>query len=232
MRPSALLLALLCGSAAQAQAVTVPVDFGVGPAAYYFFGPLNEGRWPKPHLGLKLDVQAVIDKDWMAQNRQAIPSKYRQQSEQLSEVRISPSVFIPDALIISPKLPALGDTGIYGISWRPLALGVPLAGRKRAQSWQRSRGHIDLEAGLVVTYAFIHSDTLGVTHFARPGIDLALEVELEVTRSFLVGLGWSSTFYVPQKVGTFGFGPLNESIFHVGQGFLQLHFRVPRKVNL
>ncbi|MFZ5470935.1 MAG: hypothetical protein ACOZIN_16025 [Myxococcota bacterium] len=221
------LLALLLPVAALAARVRVPVDVGVGPAAYYFFGPVADERWPVPHFGLKLNVEAVIDQNVIRENRRAIPPKYLKQAEKITELRVSPSLFIPDALILSPQTPYTGGTGIYGITWRPLALTVPLFGRKPAGSWKKSRGALDFEAGLLLTYAFLHSETLPTTHFLRPGIDLTLELELAASDSFLVSMGWASQLYVPQQLGSFDVGQWNTGIFHVGQAFLQLHVRFP-----
>jgi hypothetical protein len=213
-------LLVLAPLRALASRVTVPVDVGVGPAAYFITGPLQDDQLV--HLGLELDVEAVIDREWVRENPNAIPRRYRKMAKDITEVRISPSIFIPDALFISPKL---RNTGMFGATWRPLALAQPIgSGAVRLR----------LGAGLLLTYAFIYSDlaTLPTTHFLRPGADLMAEVELKVTDSFLVSFGWASGFYIPQKLGSLGFGALEESIWHVGQGFLQLHFRFPYTTNI
>lgn len=207
--------------------IEVPVDVGVGPSAYYFFGPVNDPRWPIPHFGLKLDVQAVIDRELIARNASRIPAGMRRAARSVDEVRISPSLLIPDALILSPKVPSFGDTAIYGITWRPISAGLPLLGRPARGASSRATSRVTLGAGLLLTYAFVQSDSLPTTHFVRPGVDLMLEVELAASESFLVSFGWASQLYVPQRLGSFGIGPLSESIFHVGQAFLQLHFRFP-----
>src|SRR5687768_9553159 len=124
---SCLVAFLVCLVPAIAAAKTeIPVDVGIGPAAYYFFGPVNDPRWPIPHFGLKLNVYAVLDEEFLDRNRGRIPKAYKKAAESLTEVRITPSIFIPDALIISPKSSRFDGTGIYGITWRPLSLGVPL----------------------------------------------------------------------------------------------------------
>jgi hypothetical protein len=212
------LLAVVVSGAAQAAKVTVPVDVGIGPAAYLITGPVFDDQ--PVHFGLKISVQAVIDRDWIRMNPRAIPKKYKKQASQITELRISPSIFIPDALIISPKL---RNTGLYGITWRPLGLNLPLL-----------KGPVSLRlgAGLLATYAFLHSDVLPTTHFVRPGLDLMAEVELALSRSFLISFGWSSGFYVPQTLGTLGMGALDQSMWHLGQGFLKLHFRFPYTANL
>ncbi len=229
--PLAFVLAAALSVPSHAATVTVPVDVGVGPAAYWFFGPLTGNRGAVPHFGLKVNVLAVIDAEALKANRDRIPAQYRRAAEGLSEVRVSPSLFIPDSLILSPKAEGLGGTGVYGVTWRPISLGFPLSSPKRAGFREKSRGSLDLQAGLVITYAFIYSDFAGVptTHFIRPGIDLKLEAELMASDSFGLSFGWASQFYVPQKLGELGIGeqPLEGSIFHVGQAFLKLHFRAP-----
>ncbi|WIG92850.1 hypothetical protein [Myxococcus sp. SDU36] len=221
LRPAPLLLlcALLVPAAAPAQRVTVPVDVGVGPAAFAFFGPVFDDQ--PIHTGLKLSVEAVLDKEWLKKNQRRVPPRYRKYAKSLDEVRISPSILIPDALIISPKL---RDTGMYGATWKPLSLGVPLTS---------SPARLSLGAGLLLTYVYMHSDTLPDTHFVRPGAEVGIDLELPLSKSFLLGVGWESAFYVPQELGGLGLPErLSEGIFHVGQVYLQLHFRFPYTVRL
>ncbi|AEI65065.1 hypothetical protein [Corallococcus macrosporus] len=220
-RPTPLLLALalLLPTAASAQRFTVPVDVGVGPAAFAFFGPVFEDQ--PLHTGLKLSVEAVLDKDWLKKNQRRVPAKYRKYAQRLDEVRISPSLLIPDALILSPKL---RDTGMYGATWKPLSLGLPLTS---------SPARLSLGAGLLLTYAYLYSDTLPDTHFVRPGAEVGVDLELQLSKRFLVSLGWESAFYVPQELGGLGLpGRLRDGIFHVGQAYLQLHLRFPYTARL
>lgn len=220
----------LFGLAARAEPITVPVDVGVGPAAYVINGPVFEDQ--PIHTGLKISVQAIIDQATMQAQQHRIPSRYRQQALRMREVRVTPSIFIPDALIISPKY---RNTGIYGVTWRPLSVGLLLADTGALR--------LGLGAGLLLTYAYIYSDLTEIptTHFIRPGIDLAAELEIAITPAFLVSLGWSSGCYVPQGLGTFGFGPfgdtrdwdgLRQTLWHFGQGFVKLHVRFPYSTSL
>jgi hypothetical protein len=225
--------AVLCGLPAlpaQAEPITVPVDVGVGPAAYVINGPVFDDQ--PIHAGLKLSVQAIIDQATIRAHQDRIPASVRQQALRMREVRYSPSIFIPDTLIISPKL---RHTGIYGVTWRPLSVGLPLVDTGSVR--------LGLGAGLLLTYAFLYSDLseIPTTHFLRPGIDLGAELEIAVTPAFLVSLGWASGFYVPQGLGTFGMGPfgdthdwdgLRQTLWHFGQGFVKLHFRFPYSANL
>ncbi|AKQ63887.1 hypothetical protein A176_000799 [Myxococcus hansupus] len=217
--PLLLLSALLLPALASAQRFTVPVDVGVGPAAFAFFGPVFEDQ--PIHTGLKLSVQAVLDKDWLKKNQRRVPPRYRKYAASLDEVRISPSLLIPDTLIISPKL---RDTGMYGATWKPLSLGVPLSS---------GPARLSLGVGALLTYAYLHSNTLPNTHFVRPGAEVGLDLELQVSKSFLVSLGWESAFYVPQELGGLGLPErLRDGIFHVGQAYLQFHVRFPYTVQL
>jgi len=47
----------------------------------------------------------------------------------------------------------------------------------------------------------------------------------------LLGLGWDSQFYIPQKLGGdfFVVGPIDRSIWHIGQAYFQIHFRFSQK---
>lgn len=224
------LLAWLLAPLAVAEPVTVPVDVGLGPAAYLISGPVFDDQ--PVHGGLKLSVQAIIDQATMRAHQHRIPSRYRAQALRMSEVRFSPSIFIPDALIISPKL---RNTGMYGVTWRPISVGFPLldGGPVRFR----------LAAGLLLTYAYLYSDavTIPTTHFVRPGVDIGAELEVALTSWFLISAGWASGFYVPQGLGVFGLGALGEhqdwdglrqTLWHFGQGFVKLHVRFPYTTNL
>ena len=215
---------------AHAEPVTVPVDVGVGPAAYVISGPVFDDQ--PVHGGLKLSIQAIIDQATIQANKNRIPASYRSQAAHMSEIRISPSILIPDAFFISPKTQ---HTGIYGITWRPLSLGLTLIQSKPLR--------FTLSTGLLLTYAFLYSDLpeLPDTHFFRPGLDIGGEIELAFSRSFLISFGWFSGFYIPQGFGTFGMGPfgdkatsdnLSKTLWHFGQAFIKLHFRFPYTTNL
>lgn len=218
MRTLALLFLLLPVAASAQRRVTVPLDVGVGPAAYFISGPVYRDQ--ALHTGVKISLEAVLDRPWLRRNQAVIPRGYRKRALQVDELRISPSLFIPDALIISPKV---RNTGLYGATWRPLGLGLPLL---------TGRFSLKLQAGLLLTYAFLTSDTLPDTHFLRPGVDLGARLEVELTRSFLVSAGWSSGLYLPQELGGFGVGKLEQSMFHLGQANLQLHLRFPYTTRL
>jgi hypothetical protein len=219
----ALGLALLAPGAARAAEVTVPADVGVGPAFYVITGEV--ARDQPVHFGLKLSVQAIIDQATIRQHQDRIPLRYRRQALRLKEVRYSPSFLIPDSLIISPQVQ---HTGIYGITWRPISLGLPLV--------DTGGTCLRLAAGLLLTYAYIHSDlaTIPETHFLRPGVDVGADLEIMFTPSFGVSLGWASGFYLPQVLGGFGLAAEGKSVsvgpdtlWHFGQAYLKLHVRFP-----
>ena len=212
----------LCGLALAGKGVEVPVDIGVGPAAHWVTGPVAQ---QDPLLGgLAISIEAVLDKKTIRKFRRRIPNEYRQMVLQMDEVRISHPL-IPDTLWIHPA-GLTGTTGMYGIGWRPLGVGVPLI---------REPFKLDLSAGPRLTYAYLHSTVLpSPTHFLRPGIDATLEVEIPFSERFLVSFGWDSQVYIPQEVGgsILETAPLDASIWHIGQAFLKFHFRVPYTVKL
>jgi len=214
------LVVLALSAPARAAEVTVPVDVGVGPAVHLLTGPLQDEQLL--HYGLKLSVAAILDNATLRANQNRIPAKYRDMVLKMEEVRMSPSIFIPDTLFLSPKI---DHAQMWGVSWAPIKLGFALA-RRPVRFW--------VGAALRLTYAYIDSDTLGTTHFLRPGVDLTADLEIPFTDTFLVSLGWTSQFYIPQRVGgpILETGALDESLWHLGQGYVMLHFRFPYTANL
>ncbi|WP_224367760.1 hypothetical protein [Hyalangium versicolor] len=207
---------LLPGVSAAQRRVTAPVDIAFGPAAFLFFGPVFEDQ--PIHTGLKISVEAVLDKEWLQAHKNLFPQRQRGRVLAMNEVRYAPAILklIPDSIIISPKY---RNTSMYGATWKPLGFGLGLT---------PSPVRLSLDAGLIVTYAYLSSDTLENTHFFRPGAQLNADLEFQLSKTFLVSIGWNSSLYIPQRVGTFTeTKPINESIFHVGQAYLLLHFRVP-----
>ena len=209
---------------AHAADVTVPVDVGVGPA--YYLGPGPVFRGTSGHFGLKLSVAAILDQQTITKNIKRVPKQYRGMVQRSGEIRIGPSIFIPDSLIISP---AIGDTGMYGVTWRPVGLTVPLI---------RSGVRLDIGAGLLLTAALILSSRFDTTFFFRPGVDLGLRLEIPLTESLLVSFGAFAQAYIPQETGGFGMGNtddpdwLSDSIWLLPQAFFMVHCRFPYTVNL
>ncbi len=224
LAPLALLAGLLLATPALAGEITVPVDVGVGPA--YYLGPGPQFTGTSGHFGLKLSVAAILDKETIRKNIKRVPKQYRAMVKRSGEIRYGPSIFIPDSLIISP---ALGDTGMYGITWRPVGLNVPLV---------RDGVRLDLSAGLLLTTALLHSTRFDTTFFLRPGIDLGLRLEVPLTDTLLVSFGAFAQFYIPQMPGEFGMGNtddpnwLSNTIWLMPQAFMMVHYRFPYTVKL
>lgn len=226
--------AIACGGASPAVAteLTVPVDVGVGPAFFHGFGPLftglDGGQPIVGHFGLKISLAAIIKQEVIRANIKRVPKRYRGMASRMKEVRYRPSIFIPDALIISPKL---AGTGMYGATWRPLGISMPL---------YNNGTKVTLDLGALLTAAFIHSDAMAVgsMFFLRPGLDLGAEVEVPITDNFLVSFGWNWQVYIPQLVGggffetTFESDGLDRSVWNIAQAFLKIHFRFPYTVNI
>ena len=116
-------LTLLVGLTASAHAgkVTVPIDIGLGPAGHMITGPVQDDQ--ALHTGLKVSVEAIINRKTIKKNRKKIPRQYRRYAKGLKEARIS-HFLIPDTLLISPK--GSDNTGMMGIAWQPVQLGLPL----------------------------------------------------------------------------------------------------------
>lgn len=220
-----ILLSLLAiSSPAQAKVVTLPVDIGVGPAAYWVSGAIANDQLA--HFGIKLNIYAIISHALIAANINRVPAQYRKMALGIDEVEYQPSIFIPDSLIISPRY---ANTGIYGATWRPIALTLL---KVKRQTW------VDLGVGVLLTYAFIHSDKLSSSpiHFLRPGLDLQFEWTIPVIQdAFAIGLGAATQWYIPQKIDGpfFEMGGVNDaSIYQMSQVFLKFHWRIPYDANL
>lgn len=219
-----LLTTFLCVSQARAERVTLPLDVGVGPAVHLITGKVFEDQ--PLHYGLKISLEAILDKRFIQRHSRKLPANYRQMARSMDEARITPSIFIPDTLFISPKIK---DTGLYGVTWEPLAMNIPLVGDPK------SAFRLRLNATLLATLAYLHSDTLPDTFFARPGVGLGASAEFKITKSFLISLGWTSGLYIPQQLGSFAMGSLEEldgAMWHFGQGWLKFHVRFPYTTNI
>lgn len=210
------LIMLLGVAPARAGQVTVPLNVGVGPAVHFLTGKLQRDQ--VVHGGLRLQLFALINQAVVRANRDKIPAKWRGKASKIKDLRVG-HLLIPDTLYLSPKV---GKTQMWGLTFRPLALGFPLV---------RHPVRLHVGAGLIATYAYIQSDdpALGTTHFLRPGLDVRVDLEIPVTKRFLISLGWTSQFYIPQPVGgpIDKIGPLKDALWHIGQAYLVLNFRFP-----
>lgn len=209
--------------------VTVPVELSVGPAFFAFSnpysggevlgGPLTQGQMF--HYGLRIDIAAIITHEFVQKNPRLVPRKYKSMFKPGSEVRFTPGILalIPRDIIISPKF---NDTGIYGANWELMAIGIDLL--------SASRANLNLGAGLLATYVYIDSDLPDTsTHFLRPGISLGLSAGAMLSDSFGLRIGWNSNFYIPQAIGggVLEMGKGDQSLWHIGEAYLQLRFRFP-----
>ena len=202
--------------------VTIPINVGVGPAAYYITGDIQNDH--APHYGLQIDLAAIISKKTIQDNKGKIPKKYHNIVNKIGEARVG-HMLIPDSIFISPKT---NNTSLYGVTWHPISVNQPLL-----DSWMK----LKVGAGLLFTYANINRDIPAtstteasnqVTHFFRPGIDLRANLDLPFSESFILSLGWSSAFYVPQTLGEpWGVSTESDSIWHIGQAYAILNIRIP-----
>jgi hypothetical protein len=221
----------MAGSPTAAAEFTVPVDVGVGPAFYHGSGALfrgSSGAQVLGHYGLKVSLAAIISQEMIKANLHRVPKRYRGMASRMKGLRYRPSIFIPDALIISPKVQG---TGMYGVTWRPIGINVPL---------YQGPANVSLGAGALLTAAFIHSDVMTVDSmfFLRPGLDLGAQVEIPFTDNFLMSFGWNWQVYIPQIVGgnfletTFSGPGLDNAVWNVAQAFIKFHVRFPYTANL
>lgn len=217
-----LLVATLVANPGVAGEITVPVEAAVGPQYAIGPGPLFQGV--PGHLGLRLGLAAIIDQATIRKNIHRVPKQYRAMASQMKEFRYRPSILIPDSLWISPNI---AGTGMVGATWRPISLGIPLADEGV---------RVRLEAGALLTYAFIWSDVMAAstTHFLRPGIDLGLRVEVPVTESIGFAVGAAADIYLPQEPGrsvlavpSLDAASLDRSIWLMGRAYVQLLVRFP-----
>lgn len=224
---AATVLALQAPQLAAAGQVTVPFDVGVGPAANMMFGPMFRD---KPiHTGLRLSTYFVIDRKTRQKYRNRIPAKYRKLADGQGDIKFNPlSCCIPSSIYISPPIKGtpFADTGVYGLTMKPLGLGLNLFGDSTVS--------FNVSVGALLTYFFMHSSTLeSPMHFLRPGLEAKAEFEVNFGDGGF-SLGWASMAHIPQPVGgsILKIGPLDESVWHIGQAFFLVHIRKPTAVNL
>ena len=209
----------------------VPVQVGVGPTGSMLASPVVDGEvgWggalfdDQPvYSGLRLDVTAVIDSDLVDRHPRLVPGQYRSQIQQMGEVRYRPGVLaaIPSSLHLSPPIV---DAQAWGATWSLIGVGLaPIS-----EPFRLSAG-----ASLIGTLMYIGSESVDAPYFfARPGIEINIDLEVPVTDRFLISFGWASQFHAPPQ-------PLSEnliaagsfdqhSLWHIGQFYVQGHFRIP-----
>ena len=211
----------------RAEAVTVPVEVATGPSFFQLDTPRLGLSEPGPiaadqpwHFGWRLEIAAVIDRQWAREHPGYIPPEYRARMQQMEEVRYSPAILslIPRSLIISPKI---WDTGIYGATWEFMHAGLGIS---------LGEARLNVGAGLLFTYAFMHSENLpSPFHFVRPGLDVGAHVYVPFSEEAGMSIGWDSHMYLPQEIGggVFEFGGDNGTLWHIGEAFVMFHYIFP-----
>ena len=202
---------------AKKKEVTVPVEVGVGPAGHIVFGDMQKKQ--DFFYGARINLEAVIDKALIKQNKKKIPKKYRKMAMKLNEVRLRPGplAYIPKTLLISP-----GDNAMYGAIWDLVGVGSGF-------------GPLKLSADLQFAYAYLsyQGETEGATqsmHLIRPALAVSAHIPVMLTDSFGFDIGWRSSLMPPQELGG---SPLSFStdlegtIWHIGQAYFALTFRIP-----
>lgn len=232
---------LLLGSSVEAQqrsqsgVAEIPVQIGVGPAGLLLAGPafpdlgfsgiLAEDRLI--HTGLRLSLTAIINEEIVRKHPRLIPRQYRQRIIDAGEFRFSPGVvaLIPTTLVISP--PIAGSAQAYGATWSLLGAGIPLV---------REPVRFTVSGALIGTLLYIRSPSLEASNylFARPGVEVRLELEVPIHQDLRVTIGAATQAYIAQSLegtGTdmFEMGEYMDaqSLWNINQLFLQAQFRVP-----
>lgn len=202
--------------------VTIPVEVGVGPAAHVFFGDLQEQQ--NMYYGARINLEAVIDKALIKKFDRKIPKKYRKMARSLNEVRVRPFPLslVPKTLIISP-----GDkSSMYGAGWDLFGLGGGLGPLKLGLNLQVLYSHITYQDSAQRQQSM---------NFLRPGAVASLSLPLQITESVGFNIGWRSTFVPPQEIGG-DILALKKStegtIWHIGQGYAMITFRIPYTTKL
>lgn len=204
-------------SFAKKKEITVPVEVGVGPAGHIIFGGVQERQ--AVFYGARLNLEAIINKALIQENKKKVPKKYRKMAMKLNEVRLRPGplAYIPKTLYISP-----GENSMYGAMWDLLGLGTGF-------------GPLKLSADLQFLYAYL---SLGAQeklpeqsmHLLRPALGLTAHIPIMFTDSFGIDLGWRSTFMPPQEIGESPLSfstDLDKTVWHIGQAYLAITFRIP-----
>lgn len=236
-------IALLTLMTGYVEAAEIPINIGLGPAYYLIPEKIQEES--TYHSGLSLHIKAVIDKTSIEKNKNKIPQKYHDAVSKVDEVKVG-FILIPDSIIISPRKRQHG-LEMYGASWRPLAINVPI---------KAGPAKLSFGTGMVFSYLFVNLGDYKiidaeekssasnnnaqtylnqVTHFIRPGIDLRLDLEIKFSPFFLTSIAWTSAYYIPQKIGGSVFELSNtksQNLWRIHHGSLLFNVRFPYQVAL
>ena len=209
-----------------AYAVEIPVNIGVGPSLFSLPDSILKTR-TQPFWGLNLKVKAILDKATIEKHKERIPAQYRKAISKTNEVRIG-YLYIPANLIIAPGNNN-GQPSIYGATWKPLSIDLPV---------NLGPASLSLGSELVLTYAAITTDlddqTQGAsntttTHFLRPGLSLNAELDVPLGKSFLVSMGAASAYYIPQRLK--GVDETQDSLWRMSELRATFNYRFPVEVN-
>lgn len=210
---------LALAPASRAAEVEVPLELGVGPVTHTWLGAVGTDQFV--HGGIVITSDIVLDRAWLRDNKDRVPERWRSLAGVVDEVRIRPVPYLPESLILSPRM---NGTGMIGASWRPLSVGVPIL---------TSPVKVGVDAGVRLTGLVMWSRTLPseadpkTTFFLRPGLDLGADAVLPIDEMLSIRLGTDAHAYVPQGIGTFGIGDPGERMWLVWRTFLEFRVRVP-----
>lgn len=209
---------------APAPPASIPVEVAVGPVALVP-NPPAFGDQPV-HVGLQLEIAAVVDQELIRRYRSQIPAWARGYASTVKEARIRPwwLLLVPELFVISP---GFLNTGMYGGVWRPVGVSFPLV--------DSGAFSVDAGADLDLVGLYIRSTTLGggtssspsSTFVIRPGVHLFAAAQVELSKQWRLSAGWSSDVFIPQALGRSPLQvlPLEDSIWHLGGPFVMVHHR-------
>ena len=212
-----------------ASAVEIPINVGLGPSLFTIPDSILKTKI-KPFTGVNVKLKAIIDKETIEKHKDRIPEKYRKAVLRTNEVRIG-YLYIPAHIILAPGDDA-GQPSIYGATWKPLSVDLPV---------KLGPAMLSLGTELLFTYAAITETTNSqnlqstekqktTTHFIRPGLSLNSELEVPVSKSFLLSLGATAAYYIPQQLK--GSDTSRDPLWRIGELRATLNYRFPVEVSL
>ncbi len=200
---------------ASAESLTVPVDVALGPA---LLTANADAGLAHGFTAIELDVEAIVGPELLKKAKKKVPKRYRKYVPK-SEVRVRPSIFIPDLIVVSPARSDAPNT-MWALGWTPVAVNVPFVKQKGLR--------LDASVGLtgVVGLAGVGEASAVL---ARPGLRGLVELEAKVAPRTFVSLGYDARALVPQDLDGDGAGA---ATWLLGGPFAQLHYRFPYKVDM
>lgn len=223
--------------------VEVPLEIGVGPVFNTWFGAI--GRDQPIHTGLLFTSDVVLDRAWFRENPDQVPERWRKRVGYMDEVRIRPLWYLPESLVLSPRMRSVDRNDIdfdgnrtearpsafmLGASWRPFAIGLPIL-------LHPVRIGVDIAPRLTLLYVnegdpdrAPNTTSTRKTFFARPGADITADVILPIDDQVRIRVGADAQAYLPQALGGFGIGQRGERMAFLMRTFAEVRVRVPTKV--